>query len=175
MKDIGSLETRVAKLEYATTLGLLERETDSYMILDSDGLNRFKSGFIVDNFYGHNVGNSGHTDYQCAIDSKKGHLRPISVQTGIDLIEENTTDTARTNDHYKKTGDLITLPYTETAEMTQPYASRIESVNPYSVVNWVGHIELLPATDIWIDDERIPALTINIFLPSSFIEGRFDK
>ena len=51
MRDIGNLEARIGKLEYATALGLLERETDSFQVLDSDGLDRFKSGFLVDNFY----------------------------------------------------------------------------------------------------------------------------
>ena len=32
----------------------------------------------------------------------------------IDLLEVNTTDTTRTNEFwYQRTGDLITLPYTE--------------------------------------------------------------
>jgi hypothetical protein len=168
MRDIGNLETRIAKLEYATTLGLLERETDSYMILDADGLNRFKSGFIVDNFYGHNVGNSMHSDYNVSVDPGLGHLRPVSVQTGIDLIEENTTTTQRTADGYIKTGDLISLPYEETIELDQPYASRVESVNPYSVIEWVGHMKLEPETDVWMDDDRVPALTINV-------EGNYEQ
>ena len=94
MKDIGNLETRIAKLEYSTTLGMLERETETYMILDGNGLNRFKSGFIVDNFYGHNVGQTQHPDYHCSVDPGKGHLRPVGVQTGVKLIEEATTDSA---------------------------------------------------------------------------------
>ena len=97
MKDIGKLETRIGKLEYTTTLAMLERETDSYMILDGDGLNRFKSGFIVDNFYGHNIGNVTHPDYHCAVDPGVGVLRPVGVQTGVNLIEENTTDAAKIN------------------------------------------------------------------------------
>ena len=168
MKDIGNLEQRIAKLEYSTTLGLLERETDSYMILDGDGLNRFKSGFIVDNFYGHNVGNVLHPDYHCAVDPSLGHLRPVGVQTGVNLVEENTTDAERTSDGYKKTGDLIMLPYTETDHTVQPYASRIESVNPYSVTEWIGDLMLQPETDVWMDDDRIPSITINV-------EGNYEQ
>ena len=168
MKDIGNLEQRIAKLEYSTTLGLLERETDSYMILDGDGLNRFKSGFVVDNFYGHNVGNVTHPDYHCAVDPSLGHLRPVGVQTGVNLVEENTTDAERTSDGYKKTGDLIMLPYTEVDHTVQPYASRIESVNPYSVTEWIGDLILQPETDVWMDDDRIPSITINV-------EGNYEQ
>ena len=168
MKDIGKLETRIANLEYSTTLGLLERETDSYMILDSDGLNRFKSGFIVDNFYGHQVGNSFHPDYHVSVDPGLGHLRAVGTQTGVNLIEEITTDAARTASGYKKTGDLYTLPYTEVDEFTQPYASKVESVNPYSVTLWNGDLILEPETDIWMDDDRIPSITVNV-------EGNYEQ
>ena len=72
MRDIGKLEGRIGKLEYATALGLLERETDSFQVLDSDGLDRFKSGFLVDNFYGHNFGNTLLLDYSCAVDPGRG-------------------------------------------------------------------------------------------------------
>ena len=168
MEDIGNLEERIAKLEYATSLGLLERETDSYMILDGDGLNRFKSGFIVDNFVGHNVGNSQYPDYQCSVDSGLGHMRPVGIQRIVELEEENTTDAQRTADTYTKTGDLITLPYTETDHLVQPYASRAESVNPYSVTQWIGNLQLSPESDIWMDDTRIPAITINV-------EGNYEQ
>ena len=168
MKDIGKLETRIGKLEYTTTLAMLERETDSYMILDGDGLNRFKSGFIVDNFYGHNIGNVTHPDYHCAVDPGVGVLRPVGVQTGVNLIEENTSDAARLSDGYTKTGDLIMLPYTETDHTVQPYASRVESVNPYSVTEWIGDLILQPETDVWMDDDRIPSITINV-------EGNYEQ
>ena len=127
-----------ANLEYYTTLALLERDTASFQIQDANGLDRFKSGFIVDNFYGHNIGDSQNPDYQCAVDPREGHLRPESTLNNIALIEENSTDAERTADSYAKTGDLITLPYTHTASITQPYSSRVESVNPFLVIHWVG-------------------------------------
>ena len=168
MKDIGRLETRIAALEYSTTLSLLERETEGYMILDGDGMNRFKSGFVVDNFYGHNVGQTQHPDYHCAVDPGLGYLRPVGVQTGVNLIEEATTDSARTTAGYQKTGDLLMLPYTQVDHTVQPYASRVESVNPYMVTHWIGNMTLEPASDIWMDDDRIPAITINV-------EGNYEQ
>ena len=45
------MQMSCAILEYATALGLLERETDSFQVLDENGLDRFKSGFLVDSFY----------------------------------------------------------------------------------------------------------------------------
>ena len=46
MKDIGRLERRIDTVEYYSALSLLERDAESFEIQDSNGLNRFKSGFI---------------------------------------------------------------------------------------------------------------------------------
>ena len=55
MKDIGSLENRIKNLENYTTLSLLETDTKNLSIKDPNtGLDKFKSGFFVDNFTDHN-------------------------------------------------------------------------------------------------------------------------
>ena len=56
MRDIGLLENRIKNIEYYTALSMLENETQSFEVQDENGLNRFKSGFVVDNFSGHRVG-----------------------------------------------------------------------------------------------------------------------
>jgi len=168
MRDIGKLHTRIGNLEYATALGLLERQTDSFQVLDENGLDRFKSGFVVDTFYGHNLGFVNSNDYSCAMDPAQGHMRPQSSQYMTKLIEENSTDSQRTSSGYQKTGDVITLPYTHVADTIQPYASRIQSVNPFNVTLWVGQLTLAPDTDIWIDTERVPSITMNV-------EGNYEQ
>ena len=50
MSDIYKLENRIKNLEYYTTLSLLESNTANLFISDSQGQNRFKSGFLIDNF-----------------------------------------------------------------------------------------------------------------------------
>ena len=50
MVDIKNLENRIKNLEYYTALTLLETNTANLFVSDADGLNRFKSGFFVDNF-----------------------------------------------------------------------------------------------------------------------------
>ena len=76
MGDISRINSRVTNLERITSLSLLERDTQSKQILDGDGFDRFKSGFLVDNFRGHRVGDVNHPDYECAIDVKTGTMRP---------------------------------------------------------------------------------------------------
>ena len=50
MRDIGKIEDRVENLENLTSLSLLELDTRTLQVRDADGLDRFKSGFFVDDF-----------------------------------------------------------------------------------------------------------------------------
>ena len=162
MKDIARINNRVGNLERITALSLLERDTQTKQILDADGFDRFKSGFLVDNFRGHRVGDVNHPDYQASIDAKLGAMRPKVYSQFFD-IELNTT----TSSNYQKTGDLITLPYTEGVFASVPVASRSINVNPYNVFSFDGNIKLTPETDVWQDTEQLPEVRINR-------EGNFD-
>ena len=102
------------------------------------------------------------------MDMANGILRPEFKHRMTELEESVSTDSARTAAGYQKTGDLITLPYTEVEMVNQPYASRIENVNPFNVIAWVGSIALDPASDIWKDTNRLPNLVINR-------EGNYDS
>ncbi len=161
MSDIGKISERVENLEYYTQLNMLEKDTETFQIQDGDGLDRFKNGFVVDNFTGHSVGDAAHPDYKNSIDMANGILRPEFMSRAVGLQESVSTDALRTAAGYQKTGDLLTLPYTETDFIIQPFASRIENVNPFNVIAWVGAIELNPASDIWKDTNRLPNLIIN--------------
>ena len=162
MKDIGRLKNRLERVESLTALSLLERDAESFEIQDANGLNRFKSGFVVDNFAGHRVGDIANADYEIAVDPQANELRPKCVMRLTDLTETVTTDTARTAAGYQKTGDLITLPYTHATVVDQPYATRTENVQPYVVSQWVGQMTLSPATDNWFETEIAPDLIINV-------------
>ena len=168
MEDIGVLDQRINQLQYYTALNLLEKDAQSFQIQDENGLDRFKSGFVVDNFSGHAVGDVLNEDYKNSIDMEENELRPKFFMKGISLIEENTTDVQRTGDGYQKTGDLITLPYSDVVSVQQPYASRVENLNPVLTFTWTGICKLTPSGDEWFEVERLPALIINR-------EGNFDQ
>ena len=161
MRDIGKLEQRIENVEYYTALNLLEQEAQSLEILDANGLNRFKSGFLVDNFKGHSTGDVQHPDYRNSMDMEEGELRPQHKMKGITLSEENTTDAQRTNDNYQKTGEVITLPYSNVVVAQNSYASRVENLNPVLNFTWTGICKLSPSGDEWFETERTPALIIN--------------
>ena len=166
MRDIGRIESRIDTVEYYTQLSLLETAAQNLQIQDADGFDRFKNGFVVDNFTGHNIGDVGNRDYKVSIDYAKGEMRPTFHEDAVKLIERDDdgteiTDSDRTTANYQKTGDLITLPYTEKTLIDQPYASKAVNVNPFGIFTWIGSIELTPPGDEWKETERAPELVIN--------------
>ena len=161
MRDIGKLESRIKNLEYYTSLSLLEQETLNLEIVDANGFNRFKNGFLVDTFKGHNVGDTTSADYQCAIDLKDGVVRPRCHTDQLGLTELATTDTVRTSAGYQKTGDLITLPYTEVEHISNLGATTTTNINPFAVFKYYGNMKLTPEVDEWKDTKTSPDLVVN--------------
>jgi hypothetical protein len=173
MRDIGALENRIKNIEYYTQLSLLEADAQSLQIQDADGFDRFKNGFVVDNFSGHNVGDVGNNDYKLSIDRARGEARTPFNEDVVELEEVDDDLTSiltadRTAANYQKTGDLITLPYTETAYLRQPYATKTENLNPFLVFDWIGDITLDPPVDEWKETRVAPELVVNV-------NGTFDN
>ena len=162
MKDIGKINNRVTNLERITSLSLLEKDTQTKQILDAEGFDRYKSGFLVDNFRGHKIGDVNHPDYNVAIDTKMGMLRPKSFSQFFDIALNSGASA-----NYQQTGDIITMPYTQISYVNQTKASRSINVNPYHVFAFLGNVKLSPDTDIWQDTDRLPEVRINR-------EGNFD-
>ena len=149
MKDIGGLENRIQNIEYYTQLSLLETDTKNLFIADGSGNNRLKNGFLVDNFSSHSIGDPREPNYKCSMDTTMGELRPQHYSTNSTLVYE----TEPTN--YMK-GDLLMLNYTDQLLVEQPYACVLENVNPFAVVSWVGLMNVFPASDDWIEENRLP-------------------
>lgn len=157
MKDIGELENRLNNVEYYTQLNLLEVSTENLNVTDSNGLNRFKNGYLVDNFSNHTKGDVSNPDYQCSIDSGEGILRPSHYTSNIPLEYKDTLSSG-----VQRTGDLLTLSYTPIVSIEQNSCSRTENVNPFNVFSWIGVTELSPATDSWVDTIAVSQNIINV-------------
>ncbi|MAF35869.1 hypothetical protein CL622_02005, partial [archaeon] len=161
MRDIGKIQKRVENLEYYTQLSLLEQTALNTQVQDSNGMDRFKNGFLVDTFKGHNVGDALSQDYNAAMDMEEGTVRPMCFTDQISLEEENTTDAQRTADGYQKTGDLITLPYTEEVFASNTLASKSVNINPFAVSQYIGELKLTPDLDEWKSTTARPDLIVN--------------
>ena len=166
MLDIGKLDDRIAGLEYYTSLSLLEAKTSSLVIKDPDtGLDKFKSGFVVDNFSTFDVADKTlpalkydiidnqmvERSYHDNIDLLVGSEALIGTNGAPDL----SVDVRYANDlgsaNIKKSKNIVTLNYSEVEEFKQPFASRATNVNPFDVVTWYGNMSLNPTKDVWIE------------------------
>jgi len=161
MRDIGRLEDRIETLEQVTSLSLLELDTKTLQVQDTDGLSRFKTGFFVDDFKNTDFLDVNDPDCKISVDPDNRELivpldfwsmKPelaLNLSTNVDTADfSQNLELLDTN--VQKTGDLITLAYEEVDWLNQPLASRVENVNPFNMVEFIGNIELKPFSDSWV-------------------------
>ena len=181
MRDIGKLEKRIERLEYYTLLSVLEQQALNMQIVDSSGANRYKSGFIVDNFETHKIGSLQSIDYKCSIDTQQSVMRPQSKEDSFGLIEVNTREDQRSVSGYQKTGDRITLPYTELELLGNSFATKKINPNPFVVLQYVGDSFVSPSVDSWYDTQTEPLVNDNntnlysIFLAKTELKDAFSS
>lgn len=168
MKDIGKLEERLFNVETYTSLNLLEVNTNNLNILDEEGRNRFKNGFVVDKFNTTTVADLLNPDYSASVDTNNALLRPYPYVNNI-AFNYNESESGT-----RKTTDIITLPYTEVAYASQPFGSRVENLQPYEIIDWSGNVSLNPAKDVWYDTVRTirEGQTIDLEGPIRFLFDR---
>jgi len=168
MSDIGGLENRIKTLEEYTTLSLLETDTKNLSIKDPNtGLDKFKSGFFVDNFRNHRSHNlSGDSFFD--IDVERGECRPRSTERNIPLTFETKSSLSDpVNADYRwiedfedsnvtRKGNALTLSFTEVDFIDQPLATRTENLNPFHIALYAGSISLNPASDFWMEEVILP-------------------
>jgi hypothetical protein len=163
MRDIGGLENRIQRLEETTSLSLLELSTQSLQIQDAQGLNRFKTGFFVDDFDNGQLVNFGVAECE-VVDSE---LKPITARNSFRcqlapslFRTDNEIDLSENYDlldpNVRKTGRTVTLNYREVGWIEQPIATRVENVNPFHVVEYNGTVILNPSSDTWIRTVQLP-------------------
>jgi hypothetical protein len=157
MRDIGRLERRIAHLEYYTALNFLEKAAQDQTVLDVNDNERFKNGILVDAFAGSNIADTKAADYLASIDIVNRLLKQTFVSNGF-----TTSFTSGSSSHVTKTGDLVTLAYTNDAFIIQPLASNTVPINPFQITNFLGTIDLSPSTDVWFDGATKPHILMNV-------------
>ena len=167
------LNIEFKNLENYTTLSLLETDTKNLSIKDPNtGLDKFKSGFFVDNFTSHATHNlTGESKFD--IDLVRGECRPRSTERNVPLIHETvSTLNDPVNADYNwvedfvdgnitRNGPALLLNYTEVEFLSQPFATRTENLNPFHIALFAGSIELNPESDFWV--EEVPLGTTEVF------------
>ena len=156
MRDIGKLEKRIERLEHYTTLSILEQQALNMQVKDEIGLDRFKSGFIVDNFETHKIGNLKSIDYRCSIDTQQSVLRPQVREDSINLEEVYSSNDERSLYGYVNNNGIVTLPYTNLTLSGNQFATKTINPNPFVVIQYAGDGHLNPEIDQWYDDSVAP-------------------
>jgi len=140
MSNLRDIEKRVESLEYYTSLSILEVATQNLLIEDSEGMNRFKCGFFVDNFNSYDTSDTSNPIFRAKIEN--GILGPETNKNQINL-------SLGTSNNITITGSTLSLNYEEVVQEKQPFASRITNVNPFNIVTWTGRLGLNPSSDTW--------------------------
>jgi len=160
MRDIGKLEKRIENLEYYTSLSLLEQDTlnkQDLTILDSTNLPRFKNGIVTDGFKGHSVADVSREEYIASIDVTDKELRPSFNIESYTLSFDSANST-----NYLQSGPFVTVIGSSTSFIEQTLASKAINVNLFNVVDYLGTINLLPPSDIWVDTATRPSVLVNL-------------
>ena len=148
MKDIARLEKRIDRLEEATTLTLLEMDTKNFQVLDSNGLNRTRSGFFADNFEDQILSATDNVDYAAALDPFASFLHPAFNEDNIRLIWDSSNST-----NIVKRGDNLYIDYDSADFVDASKASTSITVNPFNFTQFKGTLKLSPSSDEWRDTE----------------------
>ena len=159
MRDIGKLEDRIDNLEEVTSLTMLELTAKTIAVTDQNGLDRFKSGFIVSDFRDKTLMDPRYSTLDIAKQSATA-IAPVdffsmaadlAYDPGIDRTTADPSQNLKLLDpNIQKTGDILTLKYEEVEFLNQPHATNVENVNPFNVIVFVGAVVLDPASDNWV-------------------------
>jgi len=161
MQDIASIEKRIGRLEYYSSLNFIQSSTADKTIPDANGLDRFKNGFFVDTFTNHDLMNVNDIDLNFGIDDRLHEGGPIIKEDHTDL-EYNSVLSSNT----AISGNLITLPYT-----TQVFSSNLVASKPRNCIgellfNYTGDMRVWPTSDTNRDPDSSPTPN-NIVLQGS--------
>ncbi len=156
--DISKLEDRIANVEYFSTLNATEQSLLTFEVPDAvTGLNRFKTGYLVDNF------SNPFTvcDYYNPLSGTQ--FRSLELTPSMEVHDSALIVDATSSLHYQVTGGQITMPYTEVPFINQGVSTRVTNINQFLLISWQGHLTVVPPIDNWIDTEYLPEIynTVN--------------
>ena len=158
MKDMRAVEQRVKNLEYYSSLNALEASAKNKQIFGTTGLDRFKNGFLVDNFDGHNIVDTTKVGYRAAVDRNRTQLRPTFNRNDVQM-QYNSSFTGSTS--LVKKGDMVMLSYSQTPMIDQRFASKLRNPVQEITFSWKGYVDLVPSIDNTPDITTLPDIQID--------------
>lgn len=159
MKDLRSIDDRVKRVEYYSSLNALEKAANDAQILTDGGLSRFKNGFLVDNFNGFNIADTRKLGFSAAIDVKKSLLRPQFNRSDLSLRKSTNVNFASSNITVKE--NTAFLDYTHVTYLDQNFASKKRNPCQDLLFSWEGKIKLNPEADNTGDVTTLPDIQVD--------------
>lgn len=164
MRDIGSLEDRIKKLEYYTVLNALSLDTQSLSVRDETGaFERFKNGIFADPFNDYTLSRLEDREFASNISSARSSLLP-RYETEIVQLKYLTDST-----NMKNTGRYAFIDYDVEKLGGNPYATTYRNCTE-SFYKYNGTAQIYPDYDP--GKSVIPGAPQNITID---IAGAFNK
>jgi hypothetical protein len=119
MSDIKKMDKRIDNLEYYSSLNMLEKQATDITLpgRTNAALNRFKNGFLVDNFSSRTTGNPLNSEFKAGYDTARNMLSPKWELYSLKLKQESGSRTATK-------GDMTLIDYAQRQIITQPLATQ---------------------------------------------------
>jgi hypothetical protein len=158
MKDLRAVEQRVQNLEYYSSLNALENSAKSKQIFNNTGQDRFKNGFFVDNFTGHQNAAVQNRNYRAAIDTRFNRLVPKFIRSDVKLKKDGSFTSTNVA---TAAGGNVTLPYEHTPIVEQTYATKLRNPVQELLFNWRGQVTMSPEADNTPDITTAPDVQLD--------------
>jgi hypothetical protein len=173
MRDIKKIVNRVERIEEFSTLTASEVAVTSYEIKDAaTGLNRFKSGYLVETFKDpFTIARTTDGDYAASFVGEVLAAPMEELIVDLTLVNETERDelpngkqslTTYTGVGFVIKGGCLMLPYTEEIFAQQPLSSRVTNLNPFLVIKWNGVLDCDPPSDNWVEIMELPTIFENV-------------
>ena len=76
----------------------------------------------------------------------------LDLSTNYELLDSNV----------QKTGKFVTLKYNSVGWIEQAFATTMENVNPYHILEYIGNIKLTPEEDSWVRTVELPNRQVSV-------------
>lgn len=157
MKDIETIDKKIARLTEAVSLTMLEMESDNLFIPDENGLNRFKNGILVDSFRNLRIADLKDPEYSASINRLMRYAAPKFSEFQVDLRVKDGNNINQSFD------DIVTLADTGAMVnfISQPYATNVRRPST-GTINYRGKTAIYPQYDATYDNVSTPDVNVNV-------------
>lgn len=144
MEDLQKMKSRLENVEYNQALLSLENNS----IVTEDPL--VLRGVFADGFVDFDRMDLNQSSVAVSFDDAS-----ITLMVNAPSEQQKAPEFAKDKSLAALWGRIITAPYTETKEISQPLATEAMNVNPYAVYNKLGTLKLTPSADNWIEEKKV--------------------